>query len=553
MDRLGASMQVAKSGARALGRAAFWIGSVCLAAGCASTPLPEIPVVPFDEWAYVEDQAPVPGPDLSEGAARDLSENWALIVAGRLGEADLQLAPLRTLAPGDPGVLAAAGFLALRSGDTSGAGELFERALDAAPDDVLASLGALLLILESEDEELLFTRLKRLSELDPDALVVSERLPGLALEVAENRLARARELARSDEPGPSVAGAYRAALEAMPDSADLYLEAAEAAFAAGDRASAREWFETVAANPTASKRQALLSGLAAAELLADGRRFTESLTRLDGILRDPALRGFADLVDRADGLERRLEVARLSERYATIREAERVTREQLAALLAAEIGEPDDDRNTEPVIAIDLERSWAASLIQTAVGAGYLRLFPDHTFKPRALVTRAELAESLAAVFQKFDPQALRTAADDASQLDLSDVPPDHRHRKRSPSRRNSVCCGSRTRGCSGHGPSPPAQRRYAQSVRSATCSAGRSAAPRRPGTPVSRPARAVLRTAHGTTPPGPAPTPARISGAPAGTAGLERRLQPAPRPAGPRAVRRQPEWTDAQPRHPGE
>jgi len=259
--------------------------------------------------------------------------------------------------------------------------------------------------------------------------VVAERLPGLALEVAENRLSRARELARAGESG-SVAEAYRAALEAMPDSADLFLEAAEAAFAAGDRQSAREWFETVARSPAASKRQALLSGLAAAELLADGRRFTESLTRLDGVLRDPALRGFADLVDRAEGLERRLEVARLSERYTTIREAERITREQLAALLAAEIGEPDDDRNTDPVIAIDLERSWAASLIQTAVGAGYLRLFPDHTFKPRGLVTRGELAESLAAVFGKFDPEALRAAAADSSRLDLSDVPPDHRYRE---------------------------------------------------------------------------------------------------------------------------
>ena len=400
-----------------------------LGAGCASEPLPEIPVVPLDGWTYVEDQAPVPGPDLPEGAVQEVRESWELIVAGRLGEADRRLAPLRALAPDDPGVLSAAGFLTLRSGDPAGAGELFDRALDATPDDVLASLGAVLLILDSEDQELLFTGLRRLSDLDPDASVVSERLPGLAIEVAENRLSRARELARSDETDASVAEAYRAALEAMPDSADLFLEAAEAALASGDRRSAREWFEAVAANPAASKRQSLLSGLAAAELLADGRRFNESLTRLDGILGDPALPGYADLVDRAGDLERRLEVARLSERYERIREVERVTREQLAALLAAEIGQPDDDRDTDPVIAIDLERSWAASLIQTAVGAGYLRLYPDHTFQPRGLVTRAELAESLAAVFGKFDPEALRSAAADASRLELSDVPPSHRYR----------------------------------------------------------------------------------------------------------------------------
>lgn len=429
MDRLDSVLQVAKKRGPKLVRLAFRFGLLSLGAGCASEPLPEIPVVPLDGWAYVEDQTPAPGPGLSEAAVRDVRETWALIVAGRLGEADLLLAPLRVLGPDDPGILSADGFLALRSGNSPGAGELFDRALAAAPDDVLASLGAVLLVLDSEDQELVFTRLRRLSELDPEASVVSERLPGLALEVAENRLSRARELARSDERDVSVVAAYRAALEAMPDSADLFLEAAEAALAAGDRSSAREWFEIVASSTAASRRQALDAALAAAELLADGRRFTESLTRLDGILEDPAVRGFADLMERADDLERRLEVARLSERYARIREAERVNREQLAALLAAEIGEPDDDRNTDPVIAIDLERSWAASLIQTAVGAGYLRLYPDHTFQPRGLVTRAELAESLAAAFGKFDPGALRAAAADAAQLELNDVPPDHRYR----------------------------------------------------------------------------------------------------------------------------
>jgi len=411
-------------------RLPFRFALACLGAGCASEPLlPEIPVVPLDSWSYVEDQAPVPGPGLSEADAREVREIWALVVAGRLGEADQRLAPLRTRAPDDPGILSAAGFLALRSGNIPGAGEFFDRALAASPGDVLASLGAVLLVLDSGDQELLFAKLRRLSELDPDASLVSERLPGLALEVAENRLSRARELARSNERDSSVAAAYRAALEAMPDSADLFLEAAEAALAAGDRPSARAWFETVASSPSASKRQMLLAGVAAAELLADERRFTDSLTRLDGILGDPAVRGFADLMDRAADLERRLEVARLSERYERIREAERVTREQLAALLAAEIGEPDRYRNTDPVIAIDLERSWAGSLIQTSVGAGYLRLYPDHTFKPRGLVTRAELAESLAAAFGKFDPEALRSAAGEASHLDLGDVPPDHRYR----------------------------------------------------------------------------------------------------------------------------
>ena len=406
------------------------LGGLCLwlAVACATRPPPEIPLVPLAGWGHLEGRAPAPGPELPAAAAEELAAGWALLVEGRLGEADARLASLRSMAPGDPGVLTADGFLALRSGRIAEGDALFDRVLSADPANVLAAFGSVLGALEGEDREQLFERLKRLSELAPAASVVAETLPRLALEIAEDRLMRARELARSAATGSEVADAYRAAIEAMPDSADLFLEAAEAAVAAGDAPSAKAWFDAVAASAAAGSRQALLAELAAAELLADERRLAESLTRLERILGDPGLGRFTELRSRAAELEHRLEVARLSELYSRIREAERVTREQLAALLAAEIGAPENDavESVEPVIAIDLERSWAANLIRTAVGAGYLQLFPDHTFKPRGLVTRAELAESLAAALRRFD--AATGAAAARAQRELGDVPLGHRH-----------------------------------------------------------------------------------------------------------------------------
>ena len=432
MDRLRDVFRTLKRQAAASPRCAVWFGAVWLATGCASRPPPEIPVVPLDGWAYVEDRAPVPGPELSEGTARDLEEGWTLIAGGRLGEAQLLLAPLRESAGNDPGVLSAAGFLALRSGRVAEADQLFQEALATAPADSFAALGGVLTILEDGDPESLFARLRRLSELDPDASVVAELLPGLTLEVAESRLAHVRELARANPQGSTVTEAYRMALEALPNSDDLLLEAAEAAVAADDGRRAGEWFDTVASSASATPRQALLARLASAELLADEGRLAESLTRLDRILGERALAGFTDLRDRASELERRLELARLSELYGRIREAERVTREQLAALLAAEIGVPAEEEpgTVDPVIAIDLEGSWAANLIQTAVGAGYLSLYPDHTFKPRGLVTRAELAESLSTALGRFDADARDAALRDAGQLELSDVPSGHRYRE---------------------------------------------------------------------------------------------------------------------------
>lgn len=432
MDRLRDVFRALRRPAAASPRCAVWLGAVWLAAGCATRPPPEIPVVPLDGWAYVEDRAPVPGAALPDPAVRALAESWTLIAGGRLGEAQLLLAPLRESAGDDPGVLSAAGFLALRSGRVAEADQLFEEALATAPSARLAALGRVLTILEDADPESLFARLRHLSALDPDASVVAELLPGLTLEIAESRLSRARELARANPQGPAVAEAYGMALEALPNSDDLLLEAAEAAVTAGDGQRAADWFDAVASSASATPRQALLARLASAELLAAEGRLAESLTRLDSILGELELAGFTDMRIRAGELERRLELGRLSGLYGRIREAERVTREQLAALLAVEIGVPTEEGpdSMDLVIAIDLERSWAANLIQTAVGAGYLSLYPDHTFKPRGLVTRAELAESISTALGKFDADALDAALRDAGQLEMSDVPSGHRYRE---------------------------------------------------------------------------------------------------------------------------
>ena len=290
------------------------------------------------------------------------------------------------------------------------------------------------MVLDDEDIEAVFRRLRRLAEIEPGSPVVIDRLPATTLDVAEQRLRQAREIADRDAGDPAVADAYRAALEVVPDSADLLLEAAEAAAAAGRNRSAREWLDSVAAaSSSASERQALTARIAAAELLADENRLAESLVRLDRILADPGLGSLPELASRAGALEHRLEVARLSEMYDRIREAERITREQFAALLSAELGAPPEGAGAPSssrsgiVIAIDIERSWAANLIRTAVGAGYLHLFPDHTFKPRAFVSRAELAEALMSALGALGPDALESASREAAARQLTDLPKDTR------------------------------------------------------------------------------------------------------------------------------
>lgn len=391
-------------------------------------------MAPLDGWIYAAARVPTPGAALPPDAERDLDRAWLLVRDGRLGEAHLLLERLLATAGSDPGVLAAAGYAALRGGRPRAAGEHFDAALAAAPDSAFAALGGYLAAVAAADPDQAFAHLRRLGEIEPGAPAARERLPALTLETAERRLAAARDRAREDPANPAVAAAYLAALEVVPESDDLRMEAAEAAAAAGARDTAVDLYEAVTRSRGAPERQVAAAGLAAAELLAGSGRLRESRALFDRVRPLREVARDSGLARRAAALEARLRTADLPAEYARIREAERVTRAQLAALLAAELGKPPDagrgNREPAPFIAIDLERTWAADLIRRAVGAGYLTLFPDHTFKPRAFVNRATLADALAAALAAHDEPSLREARSAAADRRFGDLPEMHRSRE---------------------------------------------------------------------------------------------------------------------------
>ncbi len=402
-----------------------------LAGACAEKPLPEIPAMPVAGWEYAAELEP-DGSALPPAARDRLAAGWEELRAGRLREAAGLLEDLLAETPEDPGVLAAGGYLELRRGRPEGAEPRFEAALDRDPASAFAALGSVLARLDGDDDDELFFRLRRLAGIAPDSPLVHAVLPDLERRIADRRLTRARAAAR--EGAPAVVDAYRAALEVIPGSSDLVFEAAEAAAAAGDREQSLAWFEQVADDPDAARRDALASAIGAARLLADAGRITDSLARLDQARGSPELASHSDLEGSVRELSDRLAYARLTERIDRIRETERGTREQLAAALALELGIPEagaGGTNGDPgiVIAVDLERSWAADQILAAVGAGYMRIFPDNTFKPRDYVTRAELAESLAAALAALHPGRHRAALRQAGEVALEDVPEGHRQR----------------------------------------------------------------------------------------------------------------------------
>ena len=94
--------------------------------------------------------------------------------------------------------------------------------------------------------------------------------------------------------------------------------------------------------------------------------------------------------------------------YEGISEADRLTRQQLAALLYLELRDAYDGvPETTPVIATDIGDSWAQTFIRHVVGTGILEVFSEsHVSNRKLFVRRADLADGLAAALEILAPTA---------------------------------------------------------------------------------------------------------------------------------------------------
>jgi tetratricopeptide (TPR) repeat protein len=104
--------------------------------------------------------------------------------------------------------------------------------------------------------------------------------------------------------------------------------------------------------------------------------------------------------ERAEDVRHELEQLRMPEEYRRIPEAERVSRADLAALIAVKVTALNRLPQAPTPVVVDVgERwEWARAGILEVVGLDILSLYPNHTFQPQATVRRDELAHAVGRV-----------------------------------------------------------------------------------------------------------------------------------------------------------
>jgi len=308
----------------------------------------------------------------------------------------------------------------LVAGDLAAAEEGFKAALETFPEMTPARVG-LAQIYESRGErEKVFTEYREILKKDPQDRWAKPRYESLRDDLVKGSL----EAARAARSAGDVEAAKREYLKVLfyePERTEAHLDLARIYRQEKNSESALLHF-----------RAALAAGQASEEVLTEYADFLAGTGEL-GLslevyekLREVRPRD-EELARRIEELRAKLGVFELPSQYAAVASLDAVAREDLAALIGVKFESYLDAPPKRTEILVDIAMSWAQRYIVKVASLEIMNAFDNHTFQPRRIINRAELAETairLIGVLQargaKFVPLV------DARRVQVADVSPDN-------------------------------------------------------------------------------------------------------------------------------
>jgi Tfp pilus assembly protein PilF len=388
-----------------------------VAAGCA--PPKPIPVPAVSAPKFPEFVAPtVPASLAATPAAEIYDRGWRFLQAGDLRTAEREFSLVLKIAPAFYPAETSLGYVELARKDARAALPHFDRALERQTNDVPALLGRAQSLLALNHEPEALTAFEAALAVDPSLADVKRRVEVLAFRILEQQLARARQAARAGKLDEAIA-TYTAAIASSPDSAVLYRELAAVERQKGDVDRALEHFRKAASLDTTDARPLVQIG----ELLesrGDGPGAEKAYEDALAIEPTEAVRAKLDTV------RERAELAHLPGEYRALEEAPQLTRGDLAALIGVRLG-PLLEGSRRAVVITDVRAHWAAPWIMAVTRSGVMEPFSNHTFQPRTLVRRVDLAQAMSRLLARIaaaDPSRARAWA--SARTAFADLSPGH-------------------------------------------------------------------------------------------------------------------------------
>ncbi len=394
--------------------------AVAMAACAGRAPLPAATAPRYPEFVYPS----VPAALQSDRAAVERHERgWRFLQANDLGNAEREFhAALRRdprYFPADAGL----GYVSLAQKDYKTALTRFDLALrqSASYPAALFGTGDALLGLGRPAEAL--KAFQAALAADPSLAVAAARVQMLQLRTLQEEIARARQAADAGRY-EEARQAYQRALAASPESAFLYRDLGGVERKQGNARAALDAFrKAVALDPTDARSLVQIGELLEGQGDFDGA--------VQAYAQAVALEPGQALTTRIEHAREQAAIAGMPPEFADIAKTPRLTRGELAALIGVHFGRLLESRPArETVLVTDTRQYWAAPWIRQVVDAGVMEVNANHTFQPRAVVRRLDVARAvgrlldLAAAARPALAAAWQTG--EKARPTIADVPPSH-------------------------------------------------------------------------------------------------------------------------------
>jgi hypothetical protein len=253
---------------------------------------------------------------------------------------------------------------------------------------VIAHTGLAQIYQKTGREDKAFAEYREILKKDPENPWAKQQYETLKNKKTEEAITEAKDALAKGEAEKGK-GAFLKALYYSPKSSEVHLNLAEIYKKENNLPSALIHLKAASSNEPGNRE--ILKNYA--ETLYQAGNYSRSLEiyeKLQAV--DPENK---EIKKQINSLKDRLGIFELPSQYDSIAYSEAVTKEQIAALLGVKFKGIVDEVSTSPPIIIDIATSWASKFILQMTSLGILDIYPDHSFQPKKIVTRAEMAEIL--------------------------------------------------------------------------------------------------------------------------------------------------------------
>ncbi len=357
---------------------------IAFAVSCAPKTAPSGTAARFPEFMFPSVPASLNEPDLASRQQRA----WAFLQAGDVRGSTREFAAILKKRPGFFPAETGLGYAAMGGSDQPQALEWFDRALTRTADypPALVGRGQILLSLNRESEALVSFEAALVS--DPSLEDIRRRVEVLRFRKVQQSVQAAQQAAAANQ-WDDARREYETAIAASPDSAFLYRELGMIELRTGQTEAALGHFRRAVQLESTDAASYGAMG----DILEGRGEFDQAIEAYQSAL---AIDRSAELESKIAAVREKADAAKLPREYRAIEGSDGVTRADLAALIGVKLKtlvEAAGPRGT--VLITDARDSWAIAWIQAVTRAGIMEVYPNHTFQPRVVVQRGDLAQAV--------------------------------------------------------------------------------------------------------------------------------------------------------------